>query len=166
VAGEKVKLVFGQQPASNLAGSAISPAVSVQIVDLNGNVVTSDNSSIVTLAIGSNPGNGTLSGDLSGVVTRGVITFPGLSIDKTGNDYTLTAASANLPSAISAVFNVINYGDANLDGTLNMADVTWLERTILQMDPPSCGCDANNDGEINMGDVTKIERFILKLEPQ
>ena len=40
---------------------SITPAVTVLVQDANGNIVTTDNST-VTLAIGTNPGGGTLSG--------------------------------------------------------------------------------------------------------
>ena len=56
--------------------------MTVAVEDSSGNVVTSD-TSIVTVAIGSNPGNGTLSGTLT-VAVSGVATFTSLSINKSG----------------------------------------------------------------------------------
>jgi len=52
-------------------------------------------------------------------------------------------------------------GDANLDGSVNMADVTKVLRIILGLDPVTPGADANQDGQINMADVTKIQMIIL-----
>jgi hypothetical protein len=56
------------------------------------------------------------------------------------------------------------YGDANVDGEINMGDVTAVERTILGLMEGYVGADANGDTEIDMGDVVKIERIILGLE--
>ena len=58
-------------------------------------------------------------------------------------------------------FNVPLQGDANGDGVVDIGDVTYVEREILGLSPPTPGCDANEDGVINMADVTKIERIIL-----
>ena len=55
-------------------------------------------------------------------------------------------------------------GDANLDGTINMADVTKVERIILGLDDLTPCADANQDWEIDMADVTKIERIILSVD--
>ena len=52
-------------------------------------------------------------------------------------------------------------GDANGDGIVNMQDVTFVERIILELEDPTPGADANEDGDINMQDVTKIELIIL-----
>ena len=84
-------LAFGQEPGNTIAGEAINPAVTVQVLDTYGNVVSSDNSTKVTLAIGTNPSSGTLTGGSQVTVTNGVATFSSLSIDKPGTGYTLTA---------------------------------------------------------------------------
>ncbi len=55
-------------------------------------------------------------------------------------------------------------GDANMDGYINMGDVTKVERIILGIDPPTPSADANQDGSVDMGDVTKIERIILGID--
>jgi len=101
------QLVFSTQPGNAAAGASLTPAVQVAVEDANGNVVTSDNSS-VTVALGTNPGNGTLGGTLTMPAVDGVATFGNLSIDKVGTGYTLTAADAGLPgvSATSGGFNV------------------------------------------------------------
>jgi hypothetical protein len=74
---------------------------------------------------------------------------------------------SNFAASTSAILiqNVWKRGDAIGDGTVNMADVTKVERVILGLDPPTIGCDAIGDGVITMGDVTKIERIILGLDP-
>src|SRR5437773_1733100 len=56
------------------------------------------------VAIGTNPSTGTLSGTKTVAAVAGVATFPGLSIDKVGTGYTLTATGAG--STTSAAFNI------------------------------------------------------------
>src|SRR5207247_2113700 len=58
----------------------------------------------VTLAIGTNPSGGALSGTATHAASGGVATFAGLSIDKAGTGYTLTATGAG--SATSTAFNI------------------------------------------------------------
>jgi hypothetical protein len=53
------KLAFTAQPSNVGAGSSIAPAVAVSIEDSSGNVVTTATNQ-VTIAIGTNPANGTL----------------------------------------------------------------------------------------------------------
>ena len=105
VSGAPTKLAFGTQPSNTAAGASITPAVTVQIQDANGNVTTSTAS--VTIAVGTNPAGGTLSGTLTQAAVNGVATFANLSIDRLGTGYTLTAASTGLTAATSAAFNVI-----------------------------------------------------------
>ncbi len=77
------------------------------VEDANGNVETSDNTTQVTLAIGTNPAAGTLSGGSAVTVSSGIATFSGLSINTAGTGYTLTASSTPTYSpATSAAFNV------------------------------------------------------------
>src|SRR5581483_8387063 len=66
---------------------------------------TNDTSS-VTLAIGTNPGPGNLSGTTTVPVSSGVATFSGLSIDKVANGYTLTATDGSISSVTSSTFNI------------------------------------------------------------
>jgi len=55
-------------------------------------------------------------------------------------------------------------GDANGDGTVNVLDITRVERAIVDLDPETPGSDANQDGMINVLDITRIERIIAGLE--
>jgi hypothetical protein len=105
--GVATQLVFGQGPTTVVAGVHISPAVTVAVEDAFGNVETADNATTVGLAIGTNPGGGTLTGGTAVAVSAGIATFPGLWINKTGTGYTLTASSTpTLAGATSAGFNV------------------------------------------------------------
>ena len=105
--GPATKLAFIQGPTNAAAGATITPAVTVAVEDANGNVETSDNATQVSLAIGTNPASGTLSGGSAVTVASGVATFSGLSIDKAGTGYTLTASSTpSYTGATSAAFNI------------------------------------------------------------
>ena len=84
-------LLFLQQPTDTAAGQSISPAVTVEIVDQFGNVLTDDNNDTVTLSLGTNPSGGTLSGTPTVTVSGGIATFSDLSIDLVGDGYTLHA---------------------------------------------------------------------------
>jgi CSLREA domain-containing protein len=98
------KLAFAQQPMNTAANSSITPAVTVQIQDPFGNLTSSTAS--VTVAIGTNPGGGTLSGTTSVNAVSGVATFSNLSIDKAGTGYTLAASSGSLTGVTSSTFNI------------------------------------------------------------
>jgi hypothetical protein len=100
------QLAFSQQPTNTTVGATISPAVKVSVLDAYGNLVSGDNTDQVTIAMGNNPGSGTLSGTTTATVSNGIATFSNLSINQTGNGYTLTAASGSLTSATSASFNI------------------------------------------------------------
>jgi hypothetical protein len=124
------------------------------------------------------PGNGTPTGTVTFMDGDTILGTDDLnnSGQATYNMSTLSVGS----HSISAVYNgdaiyatsissivtqqVMAHGDANGDGTINMADVTKVERMILTLDPLTPWADANNDGVTTMGDVTKIERIILGLK--
>jgi hypothetical protein len=99
-------LMFLQQPTDTAAGQTITPALTVAVVDQFGNVVTSDNSDTVTVAIGTNPSGGTLSGTLTVTVSGGIATFGDLSIDLFGDGYTLHATTTGLTDTDSAAFSI------------------------------------------------------------
>jgi type II secretory pathway pseudopilin PulG len=109
-AGAPAKLVFTTSPSNSTGGTAFAPHQPVvTIEDATGNPVAGD-TSMVTLAIGNNPGNGTLSGCTGTSNGNGVVSFTGCAIDKIGTGYTLTATDATdnltLPSGPSSPFNV------------------------------------------------------------
>jgi hypothetical protein len=68
----------------------MTPAVQVTARDGLGNTATAF-ASKASVAIGANPGGGTLSGTPTVAPVAGVATFSTLSIDKVGTGYTLTA---------------------------------------------------------------------------
>src|SRR5215471_13958563 len=109
--GAPAKLAFVKGPSSTAAGNAITPAVTVAVEDANGNIEASDNATKVSLAIGTNPAGGTLSGGSAVTVASGIATFSGLSINTAGTGYTLTASSnPSYTAATSAAFNITGVG--------------------------------------------------------
>ncbi|MDW8172390.1 MAG: hypothetical protein RML73_07880 [Anaerolineae bacterium] len=102
------QLVFSVQPSNTAANAAITPAVTVEIRDSANNLVTSATNAI-TLAIGANPGSGTLSGTVTVNAVGGIATFPGISINNPGVGYTLVASapSSGIPNVTSNAFNII-----------------------------------------------------------
>jgi hypothetical protein len=110
------KLVFGQQPTNAVVGSAISPAVTVRVVDAYGNLLSGDNTDQVTLSLGSNPAGAALGGTLTATVNGGVATFSNLTLNNAGTGYTLRASSGNLSGATSASFNVTSNSSKVIEG--------------------------------------------------
>jgi len=98
--GPAAKLAFTVLPSTAVAGGVITPAVQVAVRDAQGNTVTTATTS-VTVAIGTNPANGILSGTTTVAAVSGVATFSNLSLNPAGTGYTLTASAAGLTGATS-----------------------------------------------------------------
>src|SRR5439155_663711 len=77
----------------------------VTVQDIFGNTVTSS-SAVISLAIGTNPSGGVLSGAATVTAVNGVATFSNLSINRAGSGYTLTASSGGLTGATSTSFSI------------------------------------------------------------
>jgi len=104
-AGAAAGLAFTVQPANATAGATISPAIQVEAQDAFGNLDTAFTGT-VTIAIGTNPSGGTLSGTVTHAATDGVANFNDLSIDKAGIGYDLQASTASLTTATSNAFDI------------------------------------------------------------
>ena len=99
-------LAFTTEPSNGSAGQTLAPIV-VSVVDKFGNVITTDNTSMIQLTLSIN----TLNGTTTQTAVNGVATYSDLSINTIGTGYTLTANSTNvgpppLVSAISTPFNI------------------------------------------------------------
>lgn len=105
-AGPLAKAVFTTQPTTTSAGASMTPPVQVSLVDAEGNVIPTE-SRAVTVAIGTHAGPGTLSGAATVNVIGGTATFPDLSIDRIGADYTLVVTSGGFVGDTSAAFDVV-----------------------------------------------------------
>jgi glucose/arabinose dehydrogenase len=94
------KLVVHTQPsATATAGTAFATQPVIYEVDQNGNLVTSDNTTVVTVALSS--GTGPLQGTLTATVSGGVATFTNLA-DNTAETIALKFTSGSLTSATSS----------------------------------------------------------------
>ena len=96
------QLAFNQQPTNVTVGVAISPAITVDVEDQYGNIVTSDSSS-VTLSVNTGPGS--IGGTDTVAASSGVATFSDVTLDTAGS-YTLAAADGSLTGANSSSFTV------------------------------------------------------------
>jgi len=104
--GTATQLVFTTQPSSTAtAGVAFTQQPVVSVEDNLSNVVTTDNTTSVMLAL-TTPNGATLAGTTSQSAASGVASFSGLSVNKTGS-YTFTATSTpSLTSALSSGFTI------------------------------------------------------------
>ncbi len=103
VAGTPTKLVATTQPTTSVAGTNFTTGVSVE--DALGNVVTTSSAS-VSLAIGTNPGGGTVTCGTNPLGASGGVSTFSCSINKTGAGYTLTATSTGLTPVTTSTFNI------------------------------------------------------------
>jgi Tol biopolymer transport system component len=115
------QLVFTVQPSNPVAGAAFTPAVQVTAQDAAGNPATGFARG-VTVAIGANPGGGTLSGMTTVNAVNGVATFNNLSIQKASTGYTLTAAFGTLTGATSAPFAIAPAAPARVSFKVQPSD--------------------------------------------
>src|SRR5439155_1717862 len=99
------RLLFTIQPTSTVAGLPITPAVQVTAQDARGNPAAGFTGN-VTVALGTNPAGGTLSGSTTVAAVAGIATFPALRVNKSGSGYALTATASGLSGATSATFGI------------------------------------------------------------
>ena len=122
-AGAAASLAFATQPpASSLSLAPFGFAVTAK--DAVGNVATGFTGP-VTVAIGTNPAGGALSGTLTHNAVAGVATFSGISIDNVGAGYTLVASASGLTSGTSAAFAITVA--ANVNAWINSAGGNWSQ---------------------------------------
>ena len=90
-----------------VAGAGLAPAVTVSARDALGNVADGYTGSVtVAITNGTGAAGATLSGTKTVAATAGVAMFAGLSIDKVGTGYTLSASGTGLTGVTSATFNI------------------------------------------------------------
>lgn len=105
VAGAPVRLVFLVPPSTTPEDEVIVPAVSVRVDDANGNPVLAADDTI-TLAIGTNPSGGVLSGTTTVDAVDGIAELDDLAISAAGAGYTLVATAPGLTATTSPAFTV------------------------------------------------------------
>jgi Chitobiase/beta-hexosaminidase C-terminal domain len=99
-------LVFVAQPSDSTAGSPVAPAVTVALVDANGDQVPTANGA-VTVALQQNGTSVGLAGTTSIVAGAGLATFSDLIVNTAGSGYTLVASAGGLPNVQSSAFTIV-----------------------------------------------------------
>src|SRR5439155_948289 len=102
--GPAAKLGSTTRTSNTFSCTAFGTQPVVTLQDAGGNTVTGTAQN-VTVAIQNNPGGGTLSGTTTAAVNTatGQAVFSGLSIDKAGTGYTLTATGSTVSAASGVV---------------------------------------------------------------
>ncbi len=98
------KLAFNVQPTIAVTGAVIAPAITVDVQDSGGTLVSAD-TSVVTLSIASGPAGGVLGGTATATASGGEATFNNITFSKAGT-YTLVATDGLLTSATSTSFTI------------------------------------------------------------
>ena len=108
-------LTWSTNPSSGSAGTNLQPVVEIR--DIYENLIDSDNSSIITLSLQTDPSAGaTLSGDVDLTVSGGVATWAAgqaMFLDLVGTGYVLQASDGTR-TANSSAFNVTHAAANNL----------------------------------------------------
>jgi uncharacterized delta-60 repeat protein len=125
---QALHLAFAQQPANTPENAAITPAVTVQILDASNTLVNS--TAAVTVGIGANPSSGTLAGTKTVSAVGGTATFNNLAIDKLGTGYTLNASGTNLTGAVSNQFNITVNAPSNIVATAGFGQSAIINSTF------------------------------------
>lgn len=142
------KLAFIQQPsASAIAGVTFGSQPIIEVQDVGGNRVTSENSTIVTLAKATGgPGSLSCQGGLSRTMSNGQAVFSDCKITQVGS-FTLRATAQSLTQAESSSITVSESPDSDGDGLRD----AWEEFGITIddgagpqfIDLPTMGSDKN-----------------------
>jgi len=111
-AGPATQIVVTQQPAGAVAATAFTQQPRVELRNAASQLVASDSSTQVTVAItaASGTAGAVLSGTSSLTASAGVVTFSGLSIDLAGSNYSLTFTATGLSNGVSNSFTVSSSG--------------------------------------------------------
>ena len=104
---DSLHLVFTVQPGVTVAGATMAPAVQITVQDAAGQTAASF-AGTVTIEITDGTGNedAELSGTTTVAAAAGIATFSTLSIDKSGDGYTLTATAKGVAASTSAAFAI------------------------------------------------------------
>ena len=94
-------LRFVQQPGNTIVNSIMTPAVTIEAIDINNNRDL-DQTGTVSLA-----SSGTMTGPVTAVLTTGFGTFGNVVHTVSGTGLTVTASLSGLSNAVSNTFNII-----------------------------------------------------------
>jgi hypothetical protein len=100
------KLAFGVQPSNSFVNTPYMPRMVVGVEDQFNNIVTTDSTGVVKIALGHNPSFAKLTGPTSAKVVNGLATFTHLHLSNAGVSFTLIVTDSPLKKAESRPFNV------------------------------------------------------------
>jgi hypothetical protein len=148
--------VFTQEPGSATAGTAVSPAIVVDLDSGSGTSVAGDNN-LVTLSIVSGPSGAILGGQLTVAAVNGIATFSGITLTSAGT-YELEASDVtdNL-TADSTTFNVSNAAAKKVVFTQEPTNISAgeiMSPTITATVEDAFGNPVLNAGEVNLAVAT------------
>jgi hypothetical protein len=123
MSGVPYKLGLVQAPSTAALNESWATQPIIEVLDLNGNRVTSDNTTQVTIAIASGPtgGSGTLTGSKTLSASSGLITYSGLSIVSANAAHASTATNPAVP---------YNYTFSGIYPGLTITSLTGITQTI------------------------------------
>ena len=173
VVGPATKLGFLVQPGGAIAGNPFTTQPVVAVQDANGYTVTTDNSTQVNIAIGTNPSGGTLTCTTNPVtVVNGLASFAGCRINNAGTGYTLIASGGSLTSATSASFNVTQVAPAFISLSLspdtipaNHTATAFATATVQDASHnglPGQTVVFSTNGDVTFGPITDYGRWQLQ----
>jgi hypothetical protein len=120
------QVAFIQEPSNTIAGENITSAMTVEIQDANGNVVSNSTDNVIlAFSTDASAAAATLGGTLTIPAVAGVATFSDISIDKAFTGYDFQASSGILTSATSAAFNITPAVKSQLAFIVEPTDVDY-----------------------------------------
>jgi hypothetical protein len=104
--GAAKQLAISTQATGNGSGAPFVNQPVIQIRDSGGNVVTTDNSTVVTMTVSS---GATVIGTATATATSGVAAFSNVGLSGTSGSYTITFTSGSLTSTSQSVSIVVAF---------------------------------------------------------
>jgi hypothetical protein len=151
---------------SAVAGAIGSTAIPVSAVSTD--TFHDGNGTSATVRISQNVAG---TSGVTGSGTLATLSFTWIGNSGTSSALTLGAVSLSDKNSVGITANTTNTtitstlvkGDANGDGTLNVADQTAVERIVAGLDTTTPGADATAAGGVNAQDITCTERLVAAL---
>ncbi len=162
-------MFFTRQTIRGASGFGLGYQPVIALKDGAGNVVVTDNTSVVTLSIAAGTGatNAVLScGPNDVTVVQGIATFSGCRIDRAGLGYVLQATTPGFNVGQTAPFNITLAGDTNGDCRVSIVDFSWLVSNFGKNSNspgwtapnasavPPFAADLNGDGTVSIQDFS------------
>jgi uncharacterized delta-60 repeat protein len=148
-AGTGTHIAFGQSPTGTTTGSVITPAVTVDVEDAEGNIVTTDNSSSFQAVIATGPNGAVLGGTTTETAMNGVATFNNLTLSEAGT-YMLSVGGS-YPATTSGSFTITSPAADKLAFAQQPASTT----TSSTLAPVTVDVE-NSAGTLLTGDTSNV----------